>query len=401
MYVCIWQKLKAVDRATAMNNWHTNAGFAIFVVFASALVLFLLALSYHRHPLLPAANSQFPYTVFPSTDVVDGGTSRIVLNNTEKQLDYTYHLSDGYQYPYTSMTMGFGDELVDWSHYSTLELTVACSPANILMFTVHTFDAEVTDPSNYLSYRRARTTFSCSPIPQRVTIDLKKLTAPKWWLMSFDLPLTQRDYDLSKVFEVAVENSSQSPLYTDSQVQVTRAILVGRNWACSAPAAIIAGLLCLVIIGWYLKQHSIKLRKELRQKLEQESIASSYQPISATCKSDRERNAVLDFMATQYANPELNQELATRLLGINRVKINDILREQQGLTFSTYLKKIRLTEAARLLREKQAGVAEIVFMVGYNNAPYFNRIFKKEFGCTPSAYKRAMSNSISPEPPES
>ncbi|TVZ41151.1 AraC-like DNA-binding protein [Alteromonadaceae bacterium 2753L.S.0a.02] len=373
-----------------MKTFYTKAGFVTFLVLAIALATLFLVLSTLRDPLLPSANSKYAHDVFVSTDAPDGGSSRIVMHNTATELQYNYHLAEGYQYPYTSITLGFGETLVDWSMYRNLELTVACDPANVLMLTVHTFDNEVTKPDNYLSYRRARTTFSCAPKSQTVSINLQELATPKWWLMRFELPLTQRDYDLAKVFELAIENSSQSPLHTDSQVQITEATLVGSDWHYILAAIIVAGVVTLVSLRVYIKQQWLKLRSELRRKIEQENIIQNYQPVATSCKSDRARNAVLEFMATQYANPDLNLEFTTRSLGINRIKINDILREQQGLTFSGYLTKIRLTEAARLLREKKASVAEIGFMVGYKNAPYFNQMFKKEFGCTPNAYRKAM-----------
>jgi len=80
--------------------------------------------------------------------------------------------------------------------------------------------------------------------------------------------------------------------------------------------------------------------------------------------------------------------MAATALGVNRTKINDILKEELGLTFSTYLNKLRLTEAARLLSEnEEANVSEIAYSVGYNNASYFNKLFKAEYGCVPKTFK--------------
>jgi len=95
-------------------------------------------------------------------------------------------------------------------------------------------------------------------------------------------------------------------------------------------------------------------------------------------------------MATEYPNAELNLELVVSELGVSRSKINDILREELGYTFSAYLNKLRLTEAARLLAEKEeANVAEIAYSVGYKNVSYFNKLFKEEYGCTPKTFKSA------------
>jgi AraC-like DNA-binding protein len=74
--------------------------------------------------------------------------------------------------------------------------------------------------------------------------------------------------------------------------------------------------------------------------------------------------------------------------GANRNKVNEVLKTELGLTFSSYLNKLRLTEAARLLTEKNsAAVAEIAYSVGYANVSYFNKLFKDEYGCTPKAFR--------------
>jgi AraC-like DNA-binding protein len=58
------------------------------------------------------------------------------------------------------------------------------------------------------------------------------------------------------------------------------------------------------------------------------------------------------------------------------------------MTFTRYINKLRLTEAARLLTDKTGKpIAEIAYSVGYANASYFNKLFKEEYGCTPKAFR--------------
>ena len=72
--------------------------------------------------------------------------------------------------------------------------------------------------------------------------------------------------------------------------------------------------------------------------------------------------------------------------------------EELGLTFSSYLNKLRLTEAARLLAENEdANVSEIAYSVGYNNVTYFNKLFKQEYGCAPKTFK-SLTQSHADEP---
>jgi AraC-like DNA-binding protein len=59
-----------------------------------------------------------------------------------------------------------------------------------------------------------------------------------------------------------------------------------------------------------------------------------------------------------------------------------------GFTFTGYLNKLRLTEAARLLADKpEASIAEIAYSVGYKNVSYFNKLFKEDYGCTPKIFR--------------
>jgi AraC-like DNA-binding protein len=84
-------------------------------------------------------------------------------------------------------------------------------------------------------------------------------------------------------------------------------------------------------------------------------------------------------------------------IGADREKINEILKTELGMTFTAYVNKLRLTEAARLLKEKSATpIADIAYSVGYANISYFNKLFKEEYGCTPGAFR---SLAIQPKAP--
>jgi AraC-like DNA-binding protein len=75
-------------------------------------------------------------------------------------------------------------------------------------------------------------------------------------------------------------------------------------------------------------------------------------------------------------------------IGADRERINEILKMELGMTFTGYVNKLRLTEAARLLTDSSnRPIAEIAYSVGYANASYFNKLFKEEYGCTPKAFR--------------
>ena len=69
---------------------------------------------------------------------------------------------------------------------------------------------------------------------------------------------------------------------------------------------------------------------------------------------DKEKAAVLRFIATNYTNPDLDLDGVVAGTGANRNKVNEVLKAELGMTFTAYLKKLRLTESARLLTETPA-----------------------------------------------
>ncbi|WP_027125461.1 hybrid sensor histidine kinase/response regulator transcription factor [Gelidibacter mesophilus] len=58
-----------------------------------------------------------------------------------------------------------------------------------------------------------------------------------------------------------------------------------------------------------------------------------------------------------------------------------------GLSTNHFIRLIRLKFAADLLAQKKYTIGEVVFMSGFNNASYFSRCFKNEFGVSPSDYE--------------
>lgn len=62
-------------------------------------------------------------------------------------------------------------------------------------------------------------------------------------------------------------------------------------------------------------------------------------------------------------------------------------RERTGMTPQRYLTDIRLNQAKELLISSSLNVGEIAAIVGYENALYFSRVFRKYAGLSPSAYR--------------
>lgn len=374
---------------------NTAWGFVVLAVITAALLYWAAGHSVVRRGLLPAPDSALPWRPIQIADVQEGGSSSVLIRDDTYSLDFDFNLAATLAFPYVQSGFAFDDyanpsHFSDWSSYSTVRLRVKCNPRNVLAIVLYTFDEIVTDPSIFSSYRPSTVFFSCEDTLTDVDIDLLHLSTPEWWLQRYGFEFSDRNYQLSKVLSFTIANSFQSPKETLSNVKIVATTLLGRDWrSLYITCTLVLGCWVLFTL-WFLRRHLKALIDGIKKKSKIAPPLALHHKLSIDSKKDKEQSAVLRFMATEYTNPELSLDLVVSSLGINRTKINAILKDETGLTFSTYLNKLRLTEAARLLAEQDVGVAEIAYAVGYNNASYFNKVFKQEHGCTPKAFKQRV-----------
>lgn len=82
----------------------------------------------------------------------------------------------------------------------------------------------------------------------------------------------------------------------------------------------------------------------------------------------------------------VTEERIATLVQVNRRTLHRRLSDE-GQTFRTVLKDVRMTLARRYLGTDQYDVTEIAFMLGYSDASAFSRAFRSWFGTSPSAYR--------------
>ena len=68
------------------------------------------------------------------------------------------------------------------------------------------------------------------------------------------------------------------------------------------------------------------------------------------------------------------------------LKIINKLEDELLVKAIEFIKKIRFSEACRLLKEGRYNIAEISSMVGFSTPSYFATSFKKYIGCLPTEY---------------
>ncbi len=68
--------------------------------------------------------------------------------------------------------------------------------------------------------------------------------------------------------------------------------------------------------------------------------------------------------------------------------IGKLIKKQTGSTFIAILQDIRLKKACDMLQSTNMQINHIGILVGYDSIEFFNRIFKREYGMTPTEYRQ-------------
>ena len=376
----------------------------ICLMAANALMVFFFTYqSYRSLSLLPGAGDGVRLLAAGFTDDGMGGTStaRIYGDHPDK-LRFDIKLTKVAPFPFASAALTFIDAkgqqvLADWSKYTTITFLAKCSPSNSMVFSLNTFDEKITRKDDFRTYRIPATYFSCNKNGVPVSVDLTRLALPDWWLNKFKLDLSSQGYALDKVAKISFGANLNSPLEVDSQVEISELVLHGRDYYAFAWLAVALLASWAVFAVWFFRAQSRALVASVAASLRKDVPLAAYRQLTLEPYKDKEKAALLKYIATNYTDADLVLESVVTATGVNRTKVNDVLKAELGMTFTGYLNKLRLTEAARLLSENNgAAILEIAYSVGYANVSYFNKLFKEEYGCTPKAFRSISAQQAAP-----
>ncbi len=98
---------------------------------------------------------------------------------------------------------------------------------------------------------------------------------------------------------------------------------------------------------------------------------------------------VMDFIQRHY-HENLKLETLAEMYNYNKGYLGRMFKQHTGDSFHTFLDKVRIQQAIRLLREGYK-VYEVSELVGYPNVDYFHSKFKKYVAASPSSIKGSPS----------
>ncbi len=96
---------------------------------------------------------------------------------------------------------------------------------------------------------------------------------------------------------------------------------------------------------------------------------------------------IMHFINTNYQRKITQREVAAKI-GLTTAAFCRYFKEKTGKGFIFFVNEMRIGYACKLLIENHLSISQICFECGFNNISNFNRIFKRQTGCTPGGYQQ-------------
>jgi AraC-like DNA-binding protein len=104
---------------------------------------------------------------------------------------------------------------------------------------------------------------------------------------------------------------------------------------------------------------------------------------------DRRIELVITRIDTETSNSWDTATLAS-LVSLSPSRFRHLFKQETGTTPAQHLKDFRLRKAEVMLRTTFLSVKEVLTLVGLGSNSHFVHDFKKRYGMTPTAYRRAV-----------
>ena len=93
------------------------------------------------------------------------------------------------------------------------------------------------------------------------------------------------------------------------------------------------------------------------------------------------------YIEEHYSDSTLSVEHLCNHLNVSATYFSVMFKKEFGMTFISYLTKVRLEHAVELLDNTEDKSYIIAEKVGYTEANYFSYVFKKQYGVSPTKYR--------------
>ncbi|MCB2286461.1 helix-turn-helix domain-containing protein [Clostridium algidicarnis] len=122
-----------------------------------------------------------------------------------------------------------------------------------------------------------------------------------------------------------------------------------------------------------------------------------YEIIESKSQENNDKDLIRINNILNYVNENFHKNITLREISekehLNYHFLSHFIKDKIGMSFQDYLNIVRLNNAVNLLMNSDDTITNIASISGFPSINSFNRLFKKEYNCSPSEYREVLVSS--------
>ncbi|MBN2736103.1 MAG: helix-turn-helix transcriptional regulator [Spirochaetales bacterium] len=324
-------------------------------------------------------------------DVWKGNSTIDEYRVTGNQIKMVYTLRESeYEFPNVFLIFWLDNisEYCDLSSYQYLDLKLSEMPVNQRMnIFIKCFQQGISSPGreNAESLRHLEKSFVLSHLNTSYRFRIDEFETPEWWYTRYSgaLPYVGREsLKMVKSIDMVMIHTSSNALVEEPRSIIFDEIKLSRSIKVESYIIIV---FLVLFYGFSLPLYVLYLRKKSVKKLKP-------QHVDYVNHRDAEMNRIKQYIQANYHDSNISTKKMQDFLGIPSSRIFNLIKEKYDCSFKQLIHDIRIEESKRLILESDLRITEISYKVGFNDTSYFNKVFKKSVGLSPSEYRDKKSS---------
>ena len=107
----------------------------------------------------------------------------------------------------------------------------------------------------------------------------------------------------------------------------------------------------------------------------------------SSINSDPRIQVIVEYMVT-HPTESFNSSSLCELADISQSTLQRLFKQHTGKTPREFIKELRMVTAARRLLITDERISTIAYELGFDNVPYFSKLFKSVYGVSPQLYRK-------------
>ncbi len=358
---------------------------SVFVSIALIIISAIHSFNGDLHVVYPV-NDVSIYEIDTYHEELDSNWSEAAFSfDRQKRINFKYKLTTAREEPFAAFYFRDADiesKILDISNYNKISIFFQSKKAQRIPITLRFHNKTINLNKKFPEISITKVIDYKGPGVYEIPLNEFEIAA--WWLRYHGIEKEQ--IDLSKVTELkylAIGSCQALQPGEEDEIIIDQVIFKHSD-----------NLFYWVLISLIFLNGGINIYLYQRKRKKKNNQPLVVRPIEIEHKetaNEKLKNFKI-YIGRNYQNSELTMYIVQKELKLSANELRNLLKDELDTTFKNYLKKIRLTEVKRLLKESDLTISEIAYKCGFNDIPYFNRVFKAETGKNPKDYKSDLNN---------